>query len=125
MRKLKLRGVKQLAQGYLRRKVKRWSLNRGFPISKAYSVLLYRGVSANLLPLRTPNQTLLKSKQTERLNKQPSVSPPVVHFSIVGSILPRTPAMPPERGQRAHRAPQDRAGGRHFGDAVQLLFHLT
>lgn len=34
--------------------------------------------------------------------------------------------MPPERGQRAHGAPQHRAVRRHLGDAVHLLLlHLT
>lgn len=66
MRKLKLRGVKHLAQGYLHAKVWSWHLNTGFPDSKAYSVLLYHGVSSNLLPAIIPNQKLLKNKQTPR-----------------------------------------------------------
>ena len=50
----------------------------------------------------------------------------MVHFCVAGCVLPGTPAVPPERGQRAHGAPQDRAARGHLGDAVHLLlFHLT
>lgn len=55
-----------------------------------------------------------------------SILPPLVHFCIAGCILPRTPAMSPEGGKRAHGAPQKRAICRHLSDAVHFfLLHLT
>lgn len=97
-------------------------MNTGFPDSKACSVLLHHGVSLKPLTNNNPKpETSQKQADPERLSKRPAVSPPVVHLSITGCILPWTPAVPPEGGQRAHGAPQDGAAGGHFRDAVHLL----
>lgn len=92
----------------------------GYPAPKRQARRTYSGT----VNVTRPHVLGPQEPELQQADQMASPSPAVVHLSVTGCILPWSPAVPSERGQRAHGAPEHRAGAGYFGDTVRLLLLL-